>query len=524
MNDVYVQFLLLIRSLWLRRWYAIGVAWVVALAGWLYVESIPNRYESSAQIYVDTDTMLKDLLRGVTVEVDLSRRVQVMQRTLLSRPNLERVLRMSDLDHNATTEGQISSQVSRIRDNVTLVPVAPNLFRLTYEDGSPEDAQRVVQSLLTIFVESNLGRSRQDISQARRFLDEQIRDYQEQLSDAEQRRAQFRRENIGLLPGDSNYFGRMQGEKDRLVTMRREYRDIELTLGEMQRQLIGAPKYVAFRSAEAGGGEYSYLETIGNLRRELAELDSAGYTSAHPDVVAKEEALEKAVAAYEEQKSAQGEIASAGGEESPLDPNATMLNPVWEQIQVRIVEHETKLASLRARIAEQEATINQLETLAKTVPNVEAEMVSLDRDYDILKAKYEDLLTRRESARIAQDLEGQTDKVQFRVIEPPGLPTAPSSPNRPALLSAALLVALGAGLGVAFLLSQIDHTFSTANRLRASFDLTVLGTISAVPFDSYNRRRRVEIASFSIVLIGLVIAYAFALTYQGGSLPSVGGA
>ncbi|MFN3231952.1 MAG: XrtA system polysaccharide chain length determinant [Alphaproteobacteria bacterium] len=523
MNDVYVQFLLLVRSLWLRRWYAIGVAWAVALAGWLYVESIPNRYESSAQIYVDTDTMLKDLLRGVTVEVDLGKRVQVMQQTLLSRPNLERVLRMADLDHNSGSEGQVSSQVSRIRDNVTLVPVAPNLFRLSYDDGSPEDAQRVVQSLLTIFVESNLGRSRQDISQARRFLDEQIRDYEQQLGDAEQRRAQFQRENIGLLPGDSNYFGRMQREKDALLTLQREYRDSELRLGELQRQLLGAPKYVAFRSADVGG-QYSHLDTIGDLRRELAELDAAGYTDAHPDVVAKQASLEKAMAAYDEQKSTQSEIAAAGGDESPLDPNATMLNPVWEQIQVRMVESETKLASLRARISEQETVIAQLETLAKTVPTVEAEMVRLDRDYNILKAKYEDLLTRRESARIAQDLEGQTDKVQFRVIEPPGLPTAPSSPNRPALLSAVLLVALGAGLGVAFLLSQIDHTFSTANRLRASFDLTVLGTISAVPFDSYNRRRRVEIASFSVVLVGLVVAYAFALTYQGGSLPSMGGA
>jgi len=522
-NDVYVQFLLLIRSLWLRRWYALGVAWAVALAGWLYVESIPNRYESSAQIYIDTDTMLKDLLRGVTVEVDLSKRVQVMQRTLLSRPNLERVLRMADLDHNATSEGQIAAQVAEIRTGVTLLPVAPNLFKLSYEDGSPEVAQRVVQSLLTIFVESNLGRSRQDISQARRFLDEQIRDYEAQLAEAEQRRAQFRRDNIGLLPGDDNYFARMQREKDTLVTLRREYRDAQLSLDEMQRQLSAVPKYVAFRSAEAGGGEFSNLEAISNLRRELADLDASGYTAAHPDVVAKQEALDKAVKAYNAEKEAQRQ--AAGDEEnSPLDANATMLNPVWEQLQGRKVDLETKLASLRARIAEQEATIVEFENLAKAVPNVEAEMIRLDRDYNILKAKFEDLLARRESARIAQDLEGKTDKVQFRVIEPPGLPSAPSSPNRPALLSAVLLVALGAGLAVAFLLSQVDHTFSTANRLRASFDLPVLGTISAVPFDSYNRRRRVEIASFSVVLIGLIVAYAFALTYQAGALPSGGGA
>ncbi|MBI1181729.1 MAG: hypothetical protein GC201_14350 [Alphaproteobacteria bacterium] len=516
MNDNYVQLLLLLRSLWLRRWYALGVAWLVTLGGWMYVTSIPDKYESSAQIYIDTDTMLKDLLQGVTVDVDINRQVQVMQQTLLSRPNMERVIRMADMDLNATSDAQVAALASQIRSRVQLTPVAPNLFRLAYEDHDRQKAQRVVQSLLTIFVESNLGLSRQDISQARRFLDEQIRDYEQQLSEAEQRRAQFRRDNIGLLPGEENYFARMQRERGELVDRRREYNDAVLTRTELGKQLQNVPKYVAIRSADGNGSDsFTAADHVAELRHKLADLQAQGYTAAHPDVVAAQQALDEAIAEYNKEKEA---AASAKGDESPLNPNATMINPVWEQIQVKLVETDTKVASLRSRMAEQEQTIAQLEDLARTVPNVEAELLRLDRDYDIIKKKYEDLLQRREQARITQDLEGKTDKVQFRVIEPPDLPRGPSSPNRAALLSASLLVGLGAGLGVAFLLSQIHHTFSTANRLRASFDLPVLGTISAVSFDSYSRRKRIEIASFSVVLVGLIVAYVFVMTYRIGPL------
>ncbi|MEN3974089.1 XrtA system polysaccharide chain length determinant [Emcibacter sp. SYSU 3D8] len=514
MNDNYVQLLLLLRSLWLRRWYALGVAWLVTLGGWMYVTSIPDMFRSSAQIYIDTDTMLNDLLQGVTVDVDTNRQVQVMQQTLLSRPNMERVLRMADLDLTATSDAQVAAMAAQIRTRVELTPVAPNLFRLSYEDHDRQKTQRVVQSLLTIFVESNLGLSRQDISQARRFLDEQIRDYEQQLSEAEQRRAQFRRDNIGLLPGDENYFARMQREKSELSDLQRQYNDAALMRAELARQSLAVPRFIAIRTASGTNRDsFGAADQIAEMRRKLGELDAQGYTPLHPDVVAAQESLDKALEDYDRERAA-ATNQNAGDDESPLNPNATMINPVWEQIQVKLVDADTNLASLKSRIAGKETMIAQFDELAKTVPNVEAELMRVDRDYEVVKKKYEDLLQRRESARITQDLEGKTDKVQFRVIEPPDLPRAPSSPNRPALLSASLLIGLAAGLGVAFLLSQVHHTFSTANRLRASFDLPVLGTISAVPFDSYSRRRRIEIASFSVVLAGLVVAYVFVMTYR----------
>lgn len=516
MNDVYIQALLLLRAVWLRRWYALAVAWLVALGGWTYVATMPDEYESSAQIYIDTDTMLRPLLRNVTVQPDIGRQVKIMQQTLLSRPNMERVARMADLDLNARTDAQLEKLVTKLQKYVSLTPLAPNLFKLSYQDANPQRAKRVVQAVVTVFVESNIGANRQDISQARRFIDEQLREYERQLTEAEQRRAQFRRENMGFLPGEGNYYGRMQKSRADHENLKRGLHEATLTRDSLRDQLKTVPKYVAIRTAGVPGA-YGEADSVAQLRRRLTDLDMRGFTARHPDVVAARQALENSMAQYRIER----EAIEAGGDDvqqSPLDPNATVLNPVWEQVRIRVVEAETNIAKLKSRVAEQSSMIGSLDKLAKTVPGVEAELIRLDRDYSVLRGKYESLLSSRESARIAQDVEAKSDKVQFRVIEPPELPRRPTAPNRPALISVALLMGIGAGLGFAFLLSQVHNTFSTANALRSSIDLPVLGTITAVSFESYSRRRRLEIISFAVVFTGLVLAYLFVMIYRVGPM------
>jgi len=221
MNDMYVQVLLLLRSIWMRRWFALATSWVVAIGGWGYLSTIPDTFESSAQIFVDTDAVLPRILKGVTVDVNLQRQIQMLQQTLLSRPNVEKAARMSDIDLSADSEEQLERMVSSLQKEISLKPVAHNLFELTYQSGKPETAQRVVQSMLNIFVESSLGMTQVDIDRTLRFLDDQIKDYDKQLADAEMRLSTFRQENFGLL-GEENYYSRVEAEKERLVTMERE--------------------------------------------------------------------------------------------------------------------------------------------------------------------------------------------------------------------------------------------------------------------------------------------------------------
>ena len=141
------------------------------------------------------------------------------------------------------------------------------------------------------------------------------------------------------------------------------------------------------------------------------------------------------------------------------------------------------------------------------MPQIEAEYAQLTRDYDVIRSRYASLLERRESAQISGDVEMSNAVLGFRVIDPPQVPLAPTTPNRPRLISLVLLVALGGGLGVAFLIAQLRPTFSDERRLKEVSGLPVLGTVAMAWTDAEKKRRRRGLAGFVLSVLSLLSAY-----------------
>ncbi len=86
------------RDIWRRRWFAIGVAWAICVVGWVVVSRMPDVYDSSARVYMNSDEALTPLLHGIAVESDVDARLDRMQRPLLSSGNMKKLIRMTDLD------------------------------------------------------------------------------------------------------------------------------------------------------------------------------------------------------------------------------------------------------------------------------------------------------------------------------------------------------------------------------------------------------------------------------------------
>ena len=179
----------LLQALWRHKWFGVATAWLVCTAGWIGVAAIPTKYESSARVYLNADPLLTPLLRGLAADTDPTRQLDFMQRTLLSRPNLEQLARLTDLDIGITSPEEKEALFKRLATDVSVAPVTPNLLTLSYRDRNPVVAKNVVQALLTIFAEKTAGSSRTDMDNAQRFLDSEIASYREQLRAAEQRRA-----------------------------------------------------------------------------------------------------------------------------------------------------------------------------------------------------------------------------------------------------------------------------------------------------------------------------------------------
>src|SRR5215831_14977535 len=164
MNDLLQRILDHLRGMWHRRWIGLATAWVVAVLALTVAYRFPERYEASGRIYLDTETLLKPLLAGLAIQPNLDQQVSLMSRTLISRPNVEKLVRMADLDLRIKSAGDREDLIDSVMKAVKLegANTATNLYILSYRDRDPEQAKKVVQSLLNIFVESSLGDKRQD--------------------------------------------------------------------------------------------------------------------------------------------------------------------------------------------------------------------------------------------------------------------------------------------------------------------------------------------------------------------------
>jgi polysaccharide chain length determinant protein (PEP-CTERM system associated) len=524
MNDAYQQILGYIFGVWRRRWYVVAIAWLICGAGWTMVASLPDKYESSARIYVDMDTMLGPLMRGIAVEMNLAQQIDLMQRTVFSRPNLEKISMLTDLDLRVTTPEEKDKMLDALAKKLSLVQQGRNLFKVTFEDVDRQLTKRVVQAVLQIFVEGNLGASRKDMDTTRKFLNDQLADYEKQLVDAEAKLADFKRKNMGLMPGDRTYHEQLAAASAD-AERTQSYLDEAIKVREtLQQQLSQIPQFfaqnsdsapgaaMALSSAESqdspAGPESDISLRIYEMQKSMDSL-LMRYTENHPDVVVLKKRIDELK--QQQKKELQERLAAQKDDAPPpVAPTAEdnkVPNPLYEQIKLQLVKQESIVAALKQRLETRKEELAKWQNMANTAPQVEAKLAQLMRDYDVIRKGYQELRTRQESAKLARDLETKAQKVQFRIIDPPLVPMKPSGPNRPLLLSGVLFGGIGAGLAFAFLLAQINTSFSNVQALRNAFQLPVVGSVTAIRAPGETWRRKRELISFAMVCLGLVAAY-----------------
>jgi polysaccharide chain length determinant protein (PEP-CTERM system associated) len=508
MHDLWSKILLHLHGAWRMRWLAVTVAWLVALVGWAVVWAMPNTYVASAQVYVDTESMLRPLLSGLAVGTDVRSDVNMMSTVMLSRPNLERVARDTDLYLRAPSPQDFDVLVRSLTQKIQLTSNGrDSTYAISYGDTDRQMALRVVQTLLNTFVEDTLGIKKDDSATTQRFLQEQITAYETKLRQAEERLADFKRKNVGLMPGQTgDYYTRLQTALTNVETLQAKYHQLSERRAELERQVQGEePTFGIIEPHKTGPNDAK----IADLKRQLDQL-LLQYTEKHPQVIAIKEQITRL-----EEDNAKGVSSSgpAGGEADPqkLALRALDINPVYQSIRASLSQTDADLAELRGEIAEQQNQVAQLRSRVNTAPEIEAQLAQLNRDYEVNKAQYTALVQRLESARLSEHAEQSTEKIKFRIVEPPFVPRTPSGPKRVLLLSLVLVLALGAAAGTVLLLDSARPAFATRAMLQEVTGLPVLGSLSKVTTALAGPwyRRQGPLVSASIGL--LVAAYVFNL-------------
>ncbi len=509
-----VQLMRYARGIWQYRWWMLGIAWVICLAGWIIVARMPDQYQASARVYVDTQSVLAPFLRGLTISTgDTDRKVLLMTRTLLSQPNLEKVLRMTDLDLKAQTEAQKEEMISSLRSKISLRGTRrENLYTISYRDESPEIAKLVVKSLLTLFMESNLGEVRKDQDSATQFLEQQIADYERRMRDMEENMTRFKQRNLGYLPNETGgYYERIRNFK-----AQREQAALDLKVAEdraatLQAQIGGEqPSFGVGPQARDVQVDTSQID--GRISAAEKRLDDLlfRYTDKHPDVVTTRAMINDL------KRQRRQEIAAARKELEKLpEYSNTQESAYVQQMRISLAEAETEIAAKKVLVEEYDTRAKGLTDDIEKVLRVEAEQRQMTRDYQVLKKNHDSLVSRLESAKLARKADTSSDTVQFRVIDPPRAPSKPAGPNRVFFSTLVLLVGLGAGFVVAFVMSQIRPTFDERQVMNDVLGLPVLGSVNMVWTPDQIRARKVRNVSFVFSLTGLVLIFGAVLAlYQ----------
>jgi polysaccharide chain length determinant protein (PEP-CTERM system associated) len=476
-----------VRGMWTHRWWGLVTGMIVGALGIGIAYLIPNRFEATARVFVDTQSILKPVMKDLAVQPNIEQQVAMVSRTLISRPNVERVMRMADLDLKIKSPSEREKFIDDLVKDIEFKAATggTNLYQIGYKNERPEAAKSVVQSLLSIFVESNLRDGTRDKDQTIRFIQEQIKTYEGRLLGSETLLKEFKIKNLTLMPNlQQDYVSRASETQNALSQARLELRQAEYARDSLRKQLSEETPSLATEGSsepvESVGPKAKPTELDERLettRKKMDELKSR-FTDEHPDVIG----LKRVLGQLEEQKAAERKADDA----KPIATRrqsaraAAAANPVYQQIKLSLAETEAQVASMRARVSDYESRVTQARESALTIPKVEAEYLQLTRDYENNKKNYDQLVSRREVAQMSIEMDTSAGVAEFRVVDPPRVSSKASWPNRPLILTLALFASIAAGLAACFLKDQSRPTFFDARGLRQATGMPLLGAVSHV--------------------------------------------
>jgi polysaccharide chain length determinant protein (PEP-CTERM system associated) len=505
---------------WRFRRYALITAWAVALLGWAFIFTLPDIYKASSRVFVDTKTALKPVLAGLTLDQDVNAQLALVRQSLLSQPKLEPVAeKMGLIDKRTMTPQQILRELEGMQDSIVLSVTsageggdreAGSIYAIEYRDPSRDRALKVVEILQTNLIEDTLGGKREGSEDVQKFLATQIRELEVRLRTAEDRLAEFKKTNVGLMPQEGgSYFQRLQLEMDAVSKSQTALSVAVSRREELARQLRGdVPIAVSLQQpTQSGAGGGSGGDTLSRIKETQARLDELllRFTDKHPDVVAARENLAQLKIRRD------AEIAALKrGDPGAVAASGVSANPVYQSIQLQLNQTDVEIASLRRELAGHQTKVAELRSNLDTMPQVEAEYARLNRDYDVTKANYTALVERLEKSRLGDEAT-TSGSVRFDVIEPPNAPFKPISPMRTVLVLGVLVLAIGIGGGIAFLMNMLRPVFLTAKGLAEATGLAVLGSVSMAMAPERKLSVRKSYLRYAVAFGGLFVIGAVVL-------------
>ncbi|HJU25425.1 MAG TPA: XrtA system polysaccharide chain length determinant [Rhodanobacteraceae bacterium] len=472
------------------------IALLALVAGVLW----PKKFVSTTTILVQENNIIKPLTEGLAAPTAVADRAGIASEVIFSRKIMQQIL--TDGGWMASHPSPLDQVrlINEIKDRTSIDAPRENLLEISYADTDPRRAYDVTREMAQLFIQESLDSKERESTSAYEFMDTQVKEYQKKLDAESDKIKQFLETHEDAAPGNQ------VDTNTRIAQLRTDMETARMNIAELSSQSS------TLGGQLSGQSEVSTVQTReGVYRAQIAELQSKldqlklTYTDSYPDVVRVRhqiEDLRKQLQQAEQRRSA----AKLAGTPTAID-NTVQFNPVYQTLQTRQAEIQGNLAAARARLGSSSSQLESELDRSKRIAATADEMSQLSADYQTTQAIYQDLLKRRENARVSMELDRERRGLTFRIQDPAVLPLMPSGLRLMHFAVAGLALAVLIPVGLLFGIARFDPRARRGELLEQSTGLPVLATIPAFrTVHDHHRDRRRSILAVAIV-VGVFLAY-----------------
>ena len=484
-----------------RKWWIIIPFLLSLLGGLTYALKAPKIYEAETLILVQPQRVPQEYVRSV-VSTSVEDRLRTITQQVTSRTNLEKIIKQYNLYNDTRNHLLMDDKVAIFRKMIT-VNVShrgrrneASAFSISFRGTDPKIVAEVTNTLASNFITENLKLREAQALGTSSFLADELNSVKKKLREKEEELKQYRIKYMGGLPEqlqtNLSILERLQAQLDQY---NENLRDAENRKILLQQQIAEAATSARSRVGVGSQAAATQQEDeLQSLKNQLALLESR-YTENHPDVIR----LKKTIERLEASKSA--ETPASSSEQTPRAPVVQVDQTLKRQLE----ETNLEIKRLKSEITDLTAQIKLYQKRVEDTPKREQELLSLNRDYNNLRELYNSLLNRKLEAEIAVSLEKKQKGEQFRVLDPAKVPSRPIKPDMRKIALMTLVLGLGLGGGLAYLVEMMDTSFKDPEEVEKELGLPVLLSLPIRYTERELRRMKVKkILAYASVSIGFV--------------------
>lgn len=439
------------------------VSFIVLAIGMLY----KPKYETSVTIFADNQNVIKPLLEGQTaVTLPKNERIRIVQEIMFSPRILQQVVRSSFDPSRFGTDDLMESATKNLRDDISISAPADNYIKITYDNADPEVSYAVVNKITSLFIEESAQNKRSESKSAYTFIDEQVKSYKSQLVEAENKLKAFEADNVdGVESQVNSSIARLQSLIDETSV---DIEAGEVRISALEAQIASESRYVT--------SDYSarvYRERLAQLEQQLETL-KLNYRDEHPDVVDLKLQIQDLKRTIVEVENSNQKKSNQGGSD---DLTGEKLNPIYEELSNQLADAKVNVQAMKHRLAANQRRLEEQYKRRQRVAANQAELSELTRDYDVTKNIYEDLLERKERARISMTLDLAGQGVTYKILEPAAFPTVPAGLSFMYFAIAGPIIGLIIPLGIMVAWVVLDPTIRFSEQLNEIYPGIVLAVL-----------------------------------------------